>query len=62
VYVTSLEERTLSAFPVTDDGTLASATASVVVGDGALSPRGVAVSTDGRYVFAGTGDPTVMGS
>jgi DNA-binding beta-propeller fold protein YncE len=56
VYVTSLEERTLSAFPVTDDGTLAPAAASVVV-DGALSPRGVAVSSDGRYVFVATGDP-----
>jgi DNA-binding beta-propeller fold protein YncE len=57
VYVTSLEDKTVSAFPVRDDGTLAPAAASVVVGDGSLSPRGVAVSTDGRYVFVGTGDP-----
>jgi DNA-binding beta-propeller fold protein YncE len=57
VYVTSLGNRTVAAFPVRDDGTLAPAAASVRVGDGALSPRGVAVSTDGRYVFVATGDP-----
>lgn len=57
VFATSLDEDTVSAFTVRADGTLEPAGTPVPVGDGSLSTRGVAVSTDGRFVFVGTGEP-----
>lgn len=57
VYVTNLEEATVSAFAVRHDGTLEAVGEPVPVGDGSLTARGVAVSTDGRFVFASTGNP-----
>ncbi|WP_158885105.1 lactonase family protein [Amycolatopsis anabasis] len=58
VFVTNLNDPpSVSSFAVRYDGTLEPIGEPVPVGNGALSARGVAVSTDGRFVFVGTGDP-----
>lgn len=58
VYVTNLNNPpSVSSFAVGDDGTLEPVGGPVPFGNGVLSARGVAVSTDGRFVFVGTGDP-----
>jgi len=58
VFVTNLNDPpSVSSFAVQYDGTLKPAGDPVRVGNGVLSARGVAASTDGRFVFVGTGDP-----
>jgi 6-phosphogluconolactonase (cycloisomerase 2 family) len=58
VFVTNLNDPpSVSAFAVRYDGTLEPAGDPVPVGNGVLSARGIAASTDGRFVFVGTGDP-----
>lgn len=58
VFVTNLNEPpSVSAFAVRGDGTLEPVGDPVPVGNGVLSARGIATSTDGRFVFVGTGDP-----
>lgn len=58
VFATNLNDPpSVSAFAVRSDGTLEPVGKPVPVGNGVLSARGVAVSTDGRFVFVGTGDP-----
>lgn len=58
VFVTNLNDPpSVSVFAVRYDGTLEPVGDPVPVGDGVSSARGVAVSTDGRFVFVGTGDP-----
>jgi 6-phosphogluconolactonase (cycloisomerase 2 family) len=58
VFVTNLNDPpSVSSFAVQHDGRLKRVGDPVPVGNGILSARGVAVSTDGRFVFVGTGDP-----
>lgn len=58
VFVTNLNDPpSVSSFAVQYDGTLKPVGDPVPVGNQILSARGVAVSTDGRFVFVGTGDP-----
>ena len=58
VYVTNLNNPpSVSSFAVQYDGTLKPVGDPVDVGNGVLGARGVAVSTDSRFVFVGTGDP-----
>lgn len=57
VFVTSLDPPTVSAYAVRYDGTLELAGPPVPVGDSSHTARGVAVSPDGRFVFASTGEP-----
>jgi 6-phosphogluconolactonase len=58
VFVTNLNNPpSVSSFAVQPDGTLKEAGNPVLVGNQVLSARGVAVSTDGQFVFVGTGDP-----
>lgn len=58
VFVTNLNDPpSVSTFAVRYDGTLEPVGDPVPVGDGLRGARGVAVSTDGRFVFVSTGDP-----
>jgi 6-phosphogluconolactonase (cycloisomerase 2 family) len=56
VFVTNLNDPpSVSSFAVGHDGTLEPVGDPVPAGDGVLSARGVAVSTDGRFVYLACG-------